>query len=59
MLFRSKGALYQEHDWGLKFGFVAALSDSLEFVGLGILFAMLLREVASKPSAVTLDFDRG
>lgn len=54
----AKGALYEEHDWGLKFGLVAAFSDSLEFIGLGLLVAMLLREVASSPGAVTLDFDR-
>jgi hypothetical protein len=54
----AKGALYDEHDWGLKFGLVAALSDSLELLGLGILVAMLLREVASSPRTLTLDFDR-
>lgn len=54
----AKGALYEEHDWGLKFGLVAALSDSLEFIGLGLLVVLLLREVASSPAAVTVDFDR-
>lgn len=54
----AKGALYEEHDWGLKFGLVAAFSDSLEFIGLALLVAMLLREVASAPGAVTLGFER-
>lgn len=54
----AKGALYDEHHWHLKFGLVAALSDSLELLGLGILVAMLLREVATSPRAVTVDFDR-
>jgi hypothetical protein len=54
----AKGVLYDEHDWGLKFGLVAALSDSLELLGLGILVAMLLREVATSPRAVTIGFDR-
>jgi len=52
-----KGALYDDEHWSLKFGLVAALSDSLELTGLGILVALLLREAAATTRVVRIDLD--
>jgi hypothetical protein len=52
-----KGALYDDEHWSLGFGLVAALSDSLELLGLGILVALLLREAAAAPRALHIRFD--
>ncbi|MGZ4678259.1 MAG: hypothetical protein ACXVJ7_10785 [Acidimicrobiia bacterium] len=52
-----KGVVYDDDHWRLSFGLVASLSDTLEFIGLGLLVALLLRELVAGSTVLRVHFD--
>ena len=52
-----KAELFDDNHWKLTYGLVAALSDSLEFLGLALLFTALLTTLRSVTAAVTITLD--
>ena len=52
-----KAKLFDDSHWKLAYGLVAALSDSLEFLGLALLFTALVTTVRGVTAAVTITLD--
>ncbi len=52
-----KSELFDEHHWKLAFGLVAAISDSLELIGLALLTTALVATLRRVTVSVTIDLD--